>query len=121
MSAGSLIPITLSDPAARIVRNKPLFVPLKTEYYEAFERGAKTSELRRYGARWNEKTCNPGREVLISKGYGKKHRLRGIVESFEVIEGRYLSWTHRRTIEDLYGTLDLHIIIIHIQLSPRLL
>jgi len=26
---------------------KPLFIPLKTEYYESFERGEKTEELRR--------------------------------------------------------------------------
>jgi len=28
---------------------KPLFIPLKTIYYEAFKDGSKTEELRRYG------------------------------------------------------------------------
>jgi len=37
------------------MESKPLFIPLKTEYYESFERGAKPSELRVYGKRWNEK------------------------------------------------------------------
>lgn len=27
---------------------KPLFIPLKTEYYQAFEEGTKTEELRLY-------------------------------------------------------------------------
>lgn len=36
---------------------KPLFIPLKKEYYEAFECGEKTVEYRAYGPWWNEKTC----------------------------------------------------------------
>lgn len=39
------------------VEVKSLFVPLKKEYYEAFECGEKTVEYRAYGPRWNEKTC----------------------------------------------------------------
>jgi hypothetical protein len=58
---------------------KPLFVPLKSEYFDAFMAGIKTSEWRLYGPRWNERTCVPGREVILSKGYGKAHRLTGIV------------------------------------------
>jgi len=54
---------------------KPIFIPLKTEYYEAFEDGSKTEELRLYGPRWNEKTCTVGRQVILSKGYGKYARL----------------------------------------------
>lgn len=49
---------------------KPLFVPLKTEYYEAFADGSKREELRRYGPRWNEKTCAVGRPVDEAKKGG---------------------------------------------------
>jgi hypothetical protein len=59
-----------------------LFVPLKSEYFEAFARGEKDTEYRPFGVRWNERTCRIGRPVVLSKGYGKRHRLRGVVASF---------------------------------------
>jgi hypothetical protein len=58
---------------------KPLFIPLKAEYYEDFNRGTKTFEFRLEGPRWNNKTCYKGRQVILSKGYGKKHRLKGVI------------------------------------------
>jgi len=61
---------------------KPLFIPLKREFFEAFKNGTKTEEYRIYGPRWNEKTCRSGRKVVLSLGYGKKHRLTGVVEDF---------------------------------------
>jgi hypothetical protein len=63
--------------------NKPLFIPLKTKYYEQFVAGVKQHEYRPDGKRWNDKTCYPKRPVVLSKGYGKKHRRNGyIIESF---------------------------------------
>lgn len=59
---------------------KPLFIPLKGEYYDLFAAGVKGWEYRAYGARWNERTCTVGRNVVLSRGYGKKHRLNGRVE-----------------------------------------
>lgn len=61
---------------------KPLFVPLKREHFEAFERGDKTEEYRVYGPRWNENTCRIGRAVTLSLGYSGR-RLTGVVRSFE--------------------------------------
>lgn len=61
---------------------KALFIPLKREYYEAFEVGKKDTEYRRPGGRWNSKTCIPGREVVLSLGYGKQRRLKGVIKSF---------------------------------------
>lgn len=61
---------------------KPLFIPLKREYFEAFERGEKTEEFRPLGPRWNARTCRIGRPVVLSLGYGKHQRLRGVVSSF---------------------------------------
>lgn len=76
---------------------KPLFIPLKAEYFEAFERGEKKVEYRKYtpndardsGPRWNEVTCAVGRPVVLSYGYGKKRRLRGVITSFEVVDCPY--------------------------------
>lgn len=47
----------------------PLFVPLRTEWFRAFESGEKTVEYRAYGPRWNETTCYVGRPVTLSHGY----------------------------------------------------
>ena len=62
---------------------KPLFIPLKTEFYKLFEAGRKKAELRKYGPRWNEKTCEIGRPVILSKGYGKKFRIAGKIIDFK--------------------------------------
>lgn len=61
---------------------KPLFIPLRREYFEEFRDGSKDTEYRLHGARWNERTCRVGRPVVLSLGYGKRHRLTGTVSSF---------------------------------------
>lgn len=61
---------------------KPLFIPLKSEFFDAFARGEKTTEFRRRGARWNAQTCVLGRRVVLSRGYGKKDRLAGTITGF---------------------------------------
>jgi hypothetical protein len=61
---------------------KPVFIPLNKEYFEQFESGAKTTEYRKYGNRWNLRNCTPGRAVTLSLGYGKKRRLSGVIKSF---------------------------------------
>ena len=63
-------------------KEKPIFIPLKTKYFELFKSGVKVSELRPYGKRWNEKTCRVGRAVTLSKGYGKHERLTTKVTRF---------------------------------------
>lgn len=67
---------------------KPLFIPLKTEFYEQFVNGTKPNmeEYRIYGPRWNEKTCPIGRPVVVSKGYGIRNRRTGMVVGFEARE-----------------------------------
>jgi|TARA_R110000824_G_scaffold86938_1_gene214667 hypothetical protein len=69
------------EDAARPVVQR-LFIPLRSEYYEAFVAGTKTVEYRKYGPRWNEKTCLVGRGVTISNGYGKQNRRTGVIVSF---------------------------------------
>jgi len=62
---------------------KPIFIPLKREHFMAFDDGSKKTEFRPYGPRWNERTCRIGRAVVISLGYGKQQRRRGVISSFE--------------------------------------
>lgn len=61
---------------------KPLFIPLKREFFEAFKAGEKTQEYRPLGPRWNERTCALGRSVVLSLGYGKAQRLVGVITGF---------------------------------------
>jgi hypothetical protein len=62
-----------------------LFVPLAARWYDAFESGEKTDEFRRYGRGWNERTCEIGRTVVLSRGYGKKNRMTGVVTGFRIV------------------------------------
>lgn len=74
---------------------KPLFIPLKAEFFTAFERGEKNTEYRERGPRWNSKTCFVGRPVTLSKGYGKKHRLSGKITavSYDCHPHKLPGWT----------------------------
>lgn len=94
--------------------DKPLFIPLKTEYYEAFENGSKTIEYRPYGPRWNDKTLWWGRPVVISKGYGKQNRMRGNILKWKIRAASKLNKNVRESVMDCYGTLDIVIAEIHI-------
>ena len=61
---------------------KVLFIPLKRIYFEQYKLGIKHYEWRRYGPRWNERVCVPGRKVILSCGYSGP-RLRGTIRSFK--------------------------------------
>jgi len=88
---------------------KPLFIPLKSEYYDAFKCGSKTEELRAYGSRWNHDTCRIGREVVLSKGYGKQNRLKGRIWKFTKQHGSTFGSAYKTSILAVYGTLDIDI------------
>ena len=96
---------------------KSLFVPLTGRYYDAFATGTKTEELRLYGPRWNENTCRLGRAITLSKGYGKKHRLRGRIWKFKKQHGTTFGSTYRAAILDRYKTLDVWIAVISVTLD----
>ena len=68
-----------------VMQNNPLFIPLKTEYFDAFKNGSKKIEYRKYGNRWNEKTCIPGQSVVLSCGYGKQKRIDGIIRDIKIV------------------------------------
>ena len=88
------------------MHDKPLFIPLKSKHYEAYERGEKVTEYRLYGPRWNEKTCTIGRQVTLSKGYGKKHRMSRTISEFYKRDARTFGSRAKQDILDCYGTLD---------------
>ncbi|HRQ87335.1 MAG TPA: hypothetical protein PLA50_00950 [Bacteroidia bacterium] len=66
------------------MEERPLFIPLKREFFDAFERREKHEEYRRLGPCWNAETCRPGRAVTLSLGYGRRRRLSGRIASFHV-------------------------------------
>lgn len=92
----------------------PLFVPLKTKYFNEFASGEKTEELRAYGPRWNENTCPIGRQVTLSHGYGKNQRLTGKIWRFKKQHGSTFGSTYRQAIIEVFGTLDIDIACISI-------
>lgn len=94
---------------------KPLFIPLKTEYFDAFESGEKTVELRLLGKRWNFNTCREGRPVLLSRGYGKHRRLEGYISSVEVKHSTGLEPEEREAVRKCYGEDMANIIRIGIR------
>lgn len=89
----------------RACRIKPLFLPLKTEYFNAFKNGSKTHELR-VGARWGHIYCHIGRKVILSKGYGKYERLNGMITSFEAVSVDSLSDNDYNAVKELYPYTD---------------
>ena len=64
------------------LKTPALFIPLKGEFYDGFVGGWKTEEFRIYGPRWNERTCQVGRPVTLSRGYGIRHRTQGVIVGF---------------------------------------
>lgn len=94
--------------------DKALFIPLKREFYLAFKAGTKTEELRRYGPRWNERTCPVGRPVVLSLGYGKANRLNGKILRFKKQHGTMFGSTYKASILSIYGTLDIDIACISV-------
>lgn len=98
---------------------RPLFIPLKREYYDCFAARTKNVEFRPFGPRWNFGTCQIGRRVVLSLGYGTAHRLTGVVQSF-----RIASESERKEIpgwRDCYGAdpRPIACIGIHVQDSPN--
>jgi hypothetical protein len=89
-----------------LIDEKPLFVPLNAEFWYAFRNGDKTDELRLFGPRWNEETCRVGRKALLSKGYGKAHRILAVVAEFHKRDARSFGSTTQANILRLFGTLD---------------
>jgi hypothetical protein len=96
---------------------KPLFIPLKTEYFEAFRDGRKATEFRIYGPRWNERTCVPGRGVVLSKGYGKRERLNGWIVSFRSSTVYGLEQHAREAFLECYGREDVDVARILIRID----
>lgn len=98
-------------------QQKPLFIPLKREYFEAFKRGEKQQEFRKHGPRWNANTCTPGRPVVLSLGYGKGNRLTGHIAYFAVVKLSALQGFQRIALRSLYGSGDFDVACISIELE----
>lgn len=52
-----------------IMLERPLFIPLRGIWFDAFARGEKFDEWRKLGPRWRVEHCPPGRPVILSRGY----------------------------------------------------
>ncbi len=74
----------MSTGSTEGAHQRPLFVPLKRQWFEAYRDGTKTVEYRLYGPRWNERSCTPGRPVILSLGYSGA-RIKARIKRFRVV------------------------------------
>jgi len=58
---------------------KPFFLPLLKKHYLEFSEGTKRTEYRLEKGAYNENQIFVGREIIISNGYTKLGRLKGII------------------------------------------
>lgn len=72
--------------------SRPLFIPLRAEYFAQFAQGEKEVEYRAYGPRWNERTCELGRPVVLSLGYSGAR-----------LNARVIGFERRRMSTEIYG------------------
>lgn len=100
-----------------MLNDKPLFIPLKREHFEAFEDGEKSEEYRKPGDRWNSRTCYPGRAATLSLGYGKKRRLAARVDGFKLVKVTELAPKAQRDVQAIYGQIGL-VACIGLKLEP---
>lgn len=61
---------------------RPVFLPLRAEFFRAFAAGTKTVEWRKFGPRFNERTLWVGKRVTLSNGYSRD-RLTGRIVQLE--------------------------------------
>ena len=78
---------------------------------------SKKVEYRKHGARWNQATCETGRQVTLSKGYGKQNRLTGEILAFQTCKAFELDPHVRKGLEMIYKTLDFEIACIYIEVK----
>jgi hypothetical protein len=104
-------------PLNDMIVEKPLFIPLKAEFYDAFVRGEKSEELRKWGPRWNAKVCAVGRLVILSRSYGKQHRVRGIIRMVRIGSLEILTQRQKESMLRLYNHPGMVAIAIGIDLA----
>lgn len=82
--------------------DKPLFLPLNAEYFDAFMDGSKDTEYRLNGPRWNAKTCIPERQILLSRGYGRQNRALGVIANAPIYQLIELSLPLQKSLRALF-------------------
>lgn len=87
---------------------KPLFIPLRTEWFEKFEDGSKDTEYRAYGPRWNERTCRIGREAVLSHGYSGRRMTRRVA-GFAKMSRMLAPYTARQIFPDAEFIAAIHL------------
>lgn len=87
---------------------KPIFIPLRREYFLAFERGEKRVEFRAYGSRWNEHQLVHGRSVTLSLGYSGRRLVSRIV-AYSILHPEQAPATARSIYGDTITIIAIHL------------
>lgn len=81
----------------------PLFLPLNAEHFDAFKAGTKPAEYRILGGKFNQQQIVQGRRVVLSRGYGKKDRMTGIIGQVQIKLFSALNEPLRNILIKIYG------------------
>ena len=75
----------MSRPRNKLA-TRPMFIPLKREWYEAFARGEKTVEYRLPKGAFAPHHCAPGRPVVLSLGWSGNGRLNARIVAYALVD-----------------------------------
>ncbi|WP_319761898.1 hypothetical protein [Maridesulfovibrio sp.] len=81
---------------------RPLFIPLKKEYFEQYKNGTKKYELRKPERQFQLKYLTPGRDVTLSCGYSGD-RLYTKIGGAELWHSGDLGKADRKACLDCFG------------------
>lgn len=98
-------------PAPKIVQPgdmTPLFIPLATRWFREFESGAKTTEYRAEGPRWNARTLIPGRRAILAHGYSGRGRIPARISYVELIPRGHAPAEAREIYPDAATIVAIH-------------
>jgi hypothetical protein len=89
---------------------RPLFVPLRTEWFAAFRSGSKRVEWRAYGPRWNRQVAHRGRDITLSHGYSGA-RLHGTVVRTRRVSANHAPAGARALYPDATHFCAIHVVL----------
>ena len=87
------------------------------KYFEQWIDRKKKYEMRIYGEKWNEKTCRVGKKAIIRCGSKGLSSVSGVISGFSVVEACDLPQSDQDTIKEIWGTIDLTMACIEINIE----
>lgn len=87
---------------------KPLFLAVRSESFDKFKTGEKTTEYRLCDRQWNERTCRKGRPIVLSTWGAKTNPINGKVVKAKTIFYEDLPWDEYSYFLDSMATVSFY-------------